>query len=103
MLATVKLDANIDAVILRQSEQLQTKVWTNPGPWVGWWQSNMLEYSVERKEKEKTSGQGPRHPSRGTEWIGELTNASCTALQKHVAVASSSLDQPSSVDPARGM
>lgn len=35
VLATVKLDANMDAVILRQSEQLQTKVLIRPGPWVG--------------------------------------------------------------------
>ena len=31
----VKLDANIEAVILRQSVQLQTKVLTRPGPEVG--------------------------------------------------------------------
>jgi hypothetical protein len=31
-----------------------------------------------------------------------LTNESCTAPQKHVAVASSSVDQPSSAPPARG-
>lgn len=33
--STMKLDANMDAVILRQSVQLQTKVFTRPGPWVG--------------------------------------------------------------------
>ena len=33
--ATVKLDANMDAVILRQSAQLQTKVLIRPGPSVG--------------------------------------------------------------------
>jgi len=59
------LDANIEAVILRQSEQLQTKALSRPGPWVG--------------------------------------NTSWTAPQKHVAVASSSLDQPSSEIPDRGM
>lgn len=32
-----------------------------------------------------------------------LTKASCTAPQKHVAVASSSLDQPSLAQPARGI
>lgn len=31
-----------------------------------------------------------------------LTNASCTAPQKHVAVASSSVDQPSLARPANG-
>lgn len=31
-----------------------------------------------------------------------FTNESCTAPQKHVAVASSWLDQPSLEDPARG-
>lgn len=31
-----------------------------------------------------------------------LTNASCTAPQKHVAVASSLVDQPSLAWPARG-
>jgi hypothetical protein len=33
--AMVKLEANIDAVILRQSVQLQMNELTNPGPWVG--------------------------------------------------------------------
>lgn len=33
--STVKFDANIDAVILRQSVQLQIKVLSRPGPWVG--------------------------------------------------------------------
>ena len=32
----------------------------------------------------------------------ELTNDNCTAPQKQVAVASSSVDQPSLADPARG-
>lgn len=36
-------------------------------------------------------------------WARGLTNASCTAPQKHVAVASSSLDQPSPAHPASGM
>jgi len=62
--AMVKLDANIDAVILRQSAQLQTKVLTSPGPEVG--------------------------------------NDNCTAPQKQVAVASSSVDQPSPARPATG-
>ena len=61
----MKLEANIEAVILRQSVQLQTKVSTSPGPEVG--------------------------------------NDSCTAPQKHVAVALSSLFQPSLARPARGM
>lgn len=39
----------------------------------------------------------------GADFRTRLTNASCTAPQKHVAVASSSLDQPSSAQPARGM
>lgn len=38
-----------------------------------------------------------------TQVAGGLTNASCTAPQKHVAVASSSLDQPSPAHPASGM
>lgn len=36
----------MDAVILRQSVQLQTKVSTRPGPWVGWW---VLEPISERR------------------------------------------------------
>jgi hypothetical protein len=32
----------------------------------------------------------------------KLTNASCTAPQKHVAVASSSVDQPSVAKLAKG-
>lgn len=32
----MKLDANIDAVILRQSVQWQRNVWTRPGASVGW-------------------------------------------------------------------
>lgn len=48
-----------------------------------------------------------RERSVGNEWEqnqgAQLTNASCTAPQKHVAVASSSLDQPSLALPARGM
>jgi hypothetical protein len=32
----MKLEANIEAVILWQSAQLQTKEPTRPGPWVGW-------------------------------------------------------------------
>ena len=35
VLATEKLDANIEAVILRQSVQWQRKVLTRPGPEVG--------------------------------------------------------------------
>lgn len=31
----MKLDANMEAVILRQSVQLHTKVLTRPGPWMG--------------------------------------------------------------------
>lgn len=31
----MKLEANIEAVILRQSEQWQRNVSTRPGPWVG--------------------------------------------------------------------
>lgn len=34
--AMMKLDANMDAVILWQSEQLQTKLSTRPGPSVGY-------------------------------------------------------------------
>jgi len=34
--------------------------------------------------------------------ISRLTNDSCTAPQKHVAVASSLVDQPSWANPARG-
>lgn len=60
----VKFEANIDAVILRQSVQWQMKVPTKPGAWIG--------------------------------------NDSCTAPQKHVAVAESSFDHPSSAPPARG-
>ncbi len=34
----MKFEANMEAVILRQSEQLQTKVVTKPGlPGSGWW------------------------------------------------------------------
>lgn len=33
--STVKLDANMEAVTLRQSAQLHTKVLMRPGPWVG--------------------------------------------------------------------
>ncbi len=35
LLAMLKLDANMDAVILWQSEQLQTNVLSRPGPSVG--------------------------------------------------------------------
>ena len=35
--ATVMFEANIEAVILRQSVQLQTKVLMRPGLVVGWW------------------------------------------------------------------
>ena len=42
------------------------------------------------------------HVHRRTDLDARLTNASCTAPQKHVAVASSSLDQPSLALPARG-
>jgi hypothetical protein len=34
--STVKFEANIEAVSLWQSKQLQMKVSTRPGPWVGW-------------------------------------------------------------------
>ena len=34
--STVKLEANMDAVILWQSEQLQINVSSRPGPLVGW-------------------------------------------------------------------
>lgn len=71
----------MDAVIFRQSKQLQTKVSMRPGPEVGW------EVSGERSLSRIRS---------------RLTNASCTVPQKHVAVASSSVDQPSLVLPARG-
>jgi len=37
----MKLEANIEAVILWQSAQLHTKEPTRPGPWVGW--EGMLE------------------------------------------------------------
>ena len=39
----------------------------------------------------------------GADSKARLTNANCTAPQKHVAVASSSLDQPSSAQPDKGM
>lgn len=44
---TVKLDANIDAVILWQSEQLHTNVLTRPGPSVGWNRQAQNEMSVQ--------------------------------------------------------
>ena len=40
---TVKLEAIIDAVILRQSLQLQTNVATRPGAFVGWIQGGRLD------------------------------------------------------------
>ena len=46
---------------------------------------------------------GDRIREGGVDRNVKLTNASCTAPQKHVAVASSSLDQPSLAQPARGM
>jgi len=63
--AMMKLEANMEAVILRQSVQLQRKVLTRPGLEVG--------------------------------------KDSWTEAQKQVAVASSSLDQPSVARPARGI
>lgn len=79
----MKLEANIEAVILWQSAQLQTKEPTRPGPEVGceevleWWR--LMDSGGDK-----------------------LTKASWTAPQKHVAVASSSVDQPSVATPARG-
>ena len=37
LLSMAKLDANMEAVSLRQSVQLQTKVLIRPGPSTGWW------------------------------------------------------------------
>lgn len=97
--ATVKLEANMEAVILWQSEQLQTKLLMRPGAWVGWWDGGGVSV-------EGLGGRGKGGKSGGWRGVNEgagLTNASCTAPQKHVAVASFSLDQPSSAPPARGM
>jgi hypothetical protein len=38
----MKLEANMEAVILWQSEQLQTKESTKPGPSVGWGEEEVL-------------------------------------------------------------
>lgn len=80
----VKFVANMEAVSLWQSAQLQMKLPMKAGPWVGWWVGVRVE--------------GVEEGMRG--W--GLTNESCTAPQKQVAVASSSLDQPSLAKPARG-
>src|SRR6202035_283911 len=66
--ATVKLVANMDAVILWQSAQLQMKQPTRPGPWVGWGVGDGI-----RTEQIDEQTQMPK-----------LTNASCTAPQKQV-------------------
>ena len=50
----MKLEANMDAVILRQSVQLQIKVSTRPGPWVGW----ELGDEVRAKETNGLGGKG---------------------------------------------
>lgn len=80
---TVKLDANMEAVTLRQSVQWHTKVLTKPGPDVGCG-NDLLILILIRVSKL------------------QLTKAICTAPQKQVTVASSSLDQPSPARPARG-
>lgn len=54
-----------------------------------------------RKEGKEPAGES-RTQRRADSGI-RLTNASCTAPQKHVAVASSSLDHPSSAPPAKGI
>lgn len=50
---TVKLEANMEAVILRQSVQLQMNVVTKPGPWRG---CGVLEMVIDGFEKVKEEG-----------------------------------------------
>lgn len=78
----MKLEANIEALILWSSAQLQTKELIRPGAFVGW--EVVLEWCKLRRD-----GEG-------------FTKDSCTVPQKQVAVASSSVDQPSVARPPRG-
>ena len=73
MSATVKLEANMDAVILWQSVQLQTKELTRPGPWVGWELGGcvkigeMNEFNG-RDKVVRTCGKDGRGPLGPTRW-----------------------------------
>ena len=67
---------------------------------------NEVGRKVERKGEwggSRSVGSHTRVPMGRLRMDARLTNASCTAPQKHVAVASSSLDQPSSAQPDNGM
>lgn len=67
----MKLEANIEAVILRQSLQLQTKVSTRPGAVVGWlWEGwlargSVLGYVVAWTYKEALDGAAEAGGCRG--------------------------------------
>lgn len=121
--STVKLEAKAEAVILWQSGQLQTKVLTSPGGSVGCGRREVVLKTVILEGRKARMGEGvggtgddsrreglPNQRGAGRSRIelvtakkrDRLTNASCTAPQRHVAVASSSLDQPSFAKPARG-
>ncbi len=84
---TMMLDANIDAVILRQSEQLQTNTSTRPGPSVGYQGVSTMTVLIVPQSSEELKRVKCKHMVP--------TNTSCTVPQKHVAVASESVDQPS--------
>lgn len=53
--AMMKLEANIEAVILRQSAQLQRKVPTRPGPSVGW--AGVLDVRMIASERRRMMGE----------------------------------------------
>jgi hypothetical protein len=93
--AIVKFEANMEAVILRQSVQLQRNVLTNPGPLVGCLRSC-------QHQEMKCGNMSLRKPKQ-EDLRAALTNPNCTAPQKQVAVASSSLDHPSLTRLANGM
>lgn len=86
----MSMDENMDAVSLRQSVQLHTMDCTKPGGVIGWRSQHVIGMVARTR--------GGR--DKEDEW--DLTKASCTAPQKHVAVAEVSLDQPSVVPPASG-
>ena len=74
----------MEAVILRQSVQLQMNVVTKPG-------LSGRGYEASTRVKKLRKGEGWRSGKWSLQ--GKLTNASWTAPHKQVAVASFSLDQ----------
>ncbi len=76
-------------MILRQSEQLQTKESTRPGAERGWGVGEGVRGDdVDGFGRQWGEGKG----TSGRIFKARLTKANCTALQKQEAVASSSLE-----------